>query len=102
MEIILSNSANLTLNPNLIPFRNKEGQYVEVIAILPSKLIVLYACDQTESLEISSDQVKIGDLILFHSDLTYHKTIRPTLLVSSSLQNKQSPSVLMKDPNART
>lgn len=92
---------NIQLNKNCTPFCDTEGQYVEVICILPTKVVTLYSKDQIISVDLKNTDLKVGDKIYFNDDGTFKNIVTKQLESTVTSSNKQSPSRLPKDPNAR-
>lgn len=91
----------IELNKNCTPFCDKEGQYVEVICILPTKVVTLYSKDQIISVDLENTNLKVGDKIYFNDDGTFKSVVTKQVESTVSTSNKQSPSRLPTDPNAR-
>lgn len=92
---------NLTLNPNLTPFRDKEGQYIEVLALLPNKVVFLYALEQTDNVDVLIHEYKVGDKLYFSEDGQLNRSVKLAVEQTSTTANKQSPSRQPIDHNAR-
>lgn len=92
---------NIQINSLLTPFRDKEGPYVEVLAVLSTKLVLLYAVEQTDNVDVSVHDYKVGDKIYFNEDGQIKRTVKFTVETTSTNANKQSPSRTPIDPNSR-
>lgn len=90
------------LNSEFVPFYDKKGNYVEVIAVLPTKIILLYSVDKTEEQLVSDSSLyNVGDKLYIDKDgkITIESNSKLEKTYSSS--NKQSPSSRPIDPFSR-
>ncbi len=92
---------NIQINNTLTPFRDKEGQYVEVLSILPSKVVLLYALEKLDEAVFDAKDLKVGDKLYFSEDGSFKKVVGFIVQPSSSGSNKQSPSRKPIDPSSR-
>lgn len=92
---------NVVLNTNCTPFCDKKGKYVEVIAVLPSKVVFLYSNDNIIPENLSDTALQVGDRIYFKEDGSFASVVKKEVEKTVTTSNKQSPSRLPKDHNAR-
>lgn len=91
----------IVLNTNCTPFIDKEGKYVEVISVLPTKVVLLYSNDTVIPETISNTGLELGDKIYFKEDGTFNTVVKKQLQSTVTSSNKQSPYHLPKDSYSR-
>lgn len=93
----------LKLNKEFPSFRDKTGNYVEVLGIVGNKLVLTYADNNVEIVEYeNTSALKVGQRLYFDASDTYDPSIKEKIsppVVASS--NSQSPLSLPKDKNSR-
>lgn len=96
---------SLILNQKLTPFCDKKGKYVEILAILPKSLVLLYSEEKVDTVDISSSVLptyNVGDKVYFDTNGNYVEIIHKEIIKPVSLDNnKQSPIKLPLDPHSR-
>lgn len=95
---------NSVLEPTYLPFIDKDGKHVEVLAVLPSRLVVLYSNQDTQTIDITEQEtasIKIGDKLYYDLDGKYVRTVSPVLETAATSSNKHSPANFLADSYLR-
>lgn len=94
---------SLNLNPNFPTYRDKVGQYVEVLGVVGNKIVLTYPEENIDTVESSlASTLKVGQRLYFNDEGVYDPKLKPTNTeVAPTFSNKQSPLKLPKDINSR-
>ena len=91
----------IVLNQNCTPFCDKKGKYVEVVAVLPTKVVFLYSNDNVIPEILSNTDLQVGDKVYFNEDGSFESVVKKEVEKVASSSNRQSPSRLPRDQNSR-
>ena len=94
---------SLKLNPTVPAYRDKIGQYVEVLGVVGKKVVLTYAEENIETIEYdNASSLKIGQRLYFGLDGEYDPKLKTEVVEhTATTSNKQSPVSLPKDKNSR-
>lgn len=94
---------SLNLNPDFPAYRDKVGQYVEVLGVVGNKIVLTYAEENIDTVENSiAPTLTVGQRLYFNNEGVYDPKLKAiNVETAPTFSNKQSPVTLPKDINSR-